>query len=50
LSERDAGLARPYAEEAKIKEGLTQAGTGMNPCLTNICNQRGALRATINAS
>ena len=27
-----------------------QAGVGTNPCLVNICNQRGALRATIRAS
>jgi hypothetical protein len=27
-----------------------QTGAGTNPCLSNICNQRGALRATIKAS
>lgn len=27
-----------------------QAGVDTNPCLVNICNQRGALRATISAS
>ncbi len=27
-----------------------QAGVGTNPCLVSICNQRGALRATIRAS
>ena len=27
-----------------------QAGVGTNPCLVNICSQRGALRATISAS
>lgn len=42
--------ARPHAQQVNVSSSEAQAGVGTNPCLTNICSQRGALRATINAS
>lgn len=42
--------ARPNAQRSNLDRSAFQAGVGTNPCLTNICNQRGALRATIKAS
>jgi CRISPR-associated endonuclease/helicase Cas3 len=42
--------ARSSTRRRNFKQLGAQAGAGTNPCLTNICSQRGALRATINAS